>query len=136
MGGGGGKGGGQKSQQVTEIPAWLAEPTKRNLARAEQIQQLEYQPWTGLDVAAQTPMQQAANQMTANAAGAFGMLPQGFDANAGMPQAQTIGGATGYSGFPMYEAALAEANQLDPQSAEIRKKLYGQDLNYSPGATS
>ena len=130
--GGGGKGGGQTTQQVTEIPAWLAEPTQRNLARAEQVQQMEYQPWTGLDVAAQTPMQQAANQMAANAAGAFGMMPQGFNANAGMPEAETIGGATGYSSYPMYEQARLAAEALDPKSAEIRKTLYTGDTGYKP----
>ena len=52
--GGGGKGGG--STQKTEIPAWLRDPTIRNLERAETVQQMEYQPWTGIDVAAQTPM--------------------------------------------------------------------------------
>ena len=120
--GGGGKGGGQT--QTTEIPDWLRDPTIRNLERAETVQQMEYQPWTGLDVAAQTPMQQLANQQGVQAAQAFGMAPAGFDPNAGMPQAQTIGGMTGYSSSPMYAAALQAAQQADPRTAAIREGIY------------
>jgi hypothetical protein len=121
--GGGGKGGGQT--QTTEIPAWLRDPTIRNLERAETVQQMEYQPWTGIDVAAQTPMQQLANQQGIQAAQAFGMAPMGFDPNAGMPQATTQGGMTGYSSFPMFQAAKAAAEAADPRSAQIRDVLYG-----------
>ena len=121
--GGGGKGGGQS--QTTEIPDWLRDPTIRNLERAETVQQMEYQPWTGLDVAAQTPMQQLANQQMVGAAQAFGMAPAGFDANAGMPAAQTIGGMTGYSSNPMYAAAVKAAQTADPRTAQIRDVLYG-----------
>jgi hypothetical protein len=120
--GGGGKGGGQT--QTTEIPDWLRDPTIRNLERAETVQQMEYQPWTGIDVAAQTPMQQLANQQGIQAAQAFGMAPMGFDPNAGMPQATTQGGMTGYSSFPMFQAAKAAAEAADPRTAEIRKAIY------------
>lgn len=122
MGGGGGKGGGQT--QVTEIPAWLRDPTIRNLERAETIQQMAYQPYTGIDVAAQTPMQQLANQQAVGAAQAFGMAPAGFDANAGMPAVQTQGGIAGYSSNPMYQAAVAAANAADPRTAAIREAVY------------
>jgi hypothetical protein len=122
MGGGGGKGGG--SSQKTEIPDWLRDPTIRNLERAETVQQMEYQPWTGIDVAAQTPMQQLANQQGVQAAQAFGMAPQGFDPNAGMPVATTQGGVTGYSSFPMFEQARLEAEARDPRTKEIRDVLY------------
>jgi hypothetical protein len=121
---GGGKGGGSTS--TTQIPDWVAEPSKRNLERAETVQKMEFQPWTGLDVAAQTPSQQMANQMTYNSAQAFGMMPQGanMDANAGMPQAQTMGGVTGYSSLPMYDLAVKEAQLRDPRTAAIREELY------------
>ena len=122
MGGGGGKGGGQT--QVTEIPAWLRDPTIRNLERAETVQQMEYMPYTGIDVAAQSPMQQLANQQAVSAAQAFGMAPMGFDANAGMPQAITQGGVTGYASSPMFEAAKLAAEAADPRTAEIRRAIY------------
>jgi hypothetical protein len=121
--GGGGKGGG--TTQVTEIPAWLRDPTIRNLERAETVQQMEYQPWTGIDVAAQSPMQQLANQQAVGAAQAFNMAPMDFDPNAGMPTAVTQGGITGYSSFPMFQAAKAAAEAADPRTAQIRDVLYG-----------
>jgi len=120
--GGGGKGGGQT--QTTEIPDWLRDPTIRNLERAETVQQMEYQPYTGIDVAAQTPMQQLANQQGVQAAQAFGMAPQGFNPNAGMPVAINQGGVTGYSSFPMFEQARLEAEARDPRSAAIRNAIY------------
>jgi hypothetical protein len=120
--GGGGKGGG--STQVTKIPNWLRDPTIRNLERAETVQQMEYMPYTGIDVAAQTPMQQLANTQGVQAAQAFGMAPTGFNPNAGMPQATTQGGVTGYSSFPMFQAAKAAAEAADPRSAAIRKAIY------------
>jgi hypothetical protein len=123
--GGGGKGGGQ----TTEIPDWLRDPTIRNLERAETVQQMEYQPWTGLDVAAQTPMQQLANQQAVGAAQAFGMAPAGFDPNAGMPQATTQGGISGYSSFPMFEQARLEAEARDPRTAQIRDVLYNSPIS-------
>lgn len=122
MGGGGGKGGG--GSQTTEIPDWLRDPTIRNLERAETVQQMEYQPYTGIDVAAQTPMQQLANQQGVAAAQAFGMAPAGFNANAGMPVATTQGGVSGYSAYPMFEQARLEAERLDPRTAQIRDVLY------------
>ena len=120
--GGGGKGGGQT--QTTEIPDWLRDPTIRNLERAETVQQMEYMPYTGIDVAAQSPMQQLANQQAVSAAQAFGMAPQGFDPNAGMPTAITQGGVTGYASSPMFEAAKLAAEAADPRSAEIRRAIY------------
>lgn len=127
MGGGGGKGGG--GSQVTEIPDWLRDPTIRNLERAETVQQMEYQPWTGIDVAAQTPMQQLANQQGVQAAQAFGMAPAGFNANAGMPTVTTSGGVSGYSSNPMFQAAKAAAEAADPRTAQIRDVLYGSPAN-------
>lgn len=126
MGGGGGKGGGQT--QTTEIPDWLRDPTIRNLERAETAQQLEYQPWTGLDVAAQTPQQQMANQIGLNTASIFGMTPAGYEGitpTSGMPTATMQGGMAGYSALPMYEQAVAEAQARDPRSAQIRDVMYG-----------
>jgi hypothetical protein len=125
--GGGGKGGG--STQVTEIPEWLRDPTIRNLERAETVQQMEYQPWTGPDVAAMTPQQQMAQQMGLGAASAFNMVPQGYGgvtAQTGMPQARTYqGGIQGYSSAPLYEQAVQEARHRDPDTEAIREILYG-----------
>ena len=128
----GGKGGSKSAS--TEIPAWVQEPSERNLARAEQAQQLGYQPYYGLDVAAFNPTQEAAMQMNIDAAKAFGMLPQGSTLTplAGMPAAQTIGGIGGYTSAPMYEAAVSAAAAADPTQAAIYNSLFGQQTGYKP----
>jgi len=103
----GGKGGSQTSQ--VEIPQWIEDPAKRNLARAEQAQQLGYMPYYGPDVAAFTPAQETAMQSSYDAAAAFGLAPQGGNAMAGMPQAQEfMGGVRGYSSGGLYDQAVAE----------------------------
>lgn len=115
-GSGGGKGGGEKSK--TEIPDWLKQPAIRNIGRAEQLAQTGYMPYYGPDVAAFNPMQEAAMQSTADAGGAFGLMPQGVDAMAGMPQAQDFGnGIRGYSSGGLFDQALAELAERRPNQA-------------------
>lgn len=123
----GGKGG-SKTQQ-TEIPKWLEEPAVRNIARAEDVQKIGYMPYYGADIAGFTPMQQQAMQGTVGQAQAFGLAPQGMNAMAGMPQAQTFdmgGGQTvqGYSSAPLYEQAVAELQARQPTFASRYGKLY------------
>ena len=127
----GGKGG--SSTAATEIPDWVKEPSIRNIARAEQAQQIGYQPYYGLDVAAPNQTQMAAGQMNIDAAQAFGMLPQGqqnLTAFSGMPQAQTIGGVSGYSSAPMYEQAVQAGATANPTQAQIYNTLFGTDKGY------
>jgi len=109
----GGKGGSQTSS--VEIPEYIEAAAQRNLNKAERISQLGYVPYYGPDVAAFTPMQQAAMQNVAGAAGAFGMAtPQGQDIY-GMPAPTTYaGGIQGYSSAPMFEQAQAELGMRRP----------------------
>jgi len=101
---GGGKGGSQSTS--VQIPAWLESAAKQNLARADRVAQLGYTPYYGPDVAALTPMQQAAMQNTNQAALSFGMAAPG-DAMAGIPAAQTFaGGLQGYSSAPLYQQSV------------------------------
>lgn len=101
-------GGGSTQTQSTELPAWLQDAAKGNLARADYVSKLGYVPNYGLDVAGFTPMQQSAMQNTANAASAFG-LGAPTDAMAGMPAQQTNNlGFSGYSSGNLYDAALAQ----------------------------
>ena len=91
----------------TQIPAWLENAAIENINKARDVSQIGYTPYYGPDVAAFSPMQQQSMQSTGNAASAFGLAPQGFDAMAGMPQAETFaGGVQGYSSAPMYEQSL------------------------------
>jgi len=91
----------------TEIPAWLESAAIENINKARDVSQIGYVPYYGPDVAAFSPMQQQSMQSTGNAASAFGLAPQGFNAMAGMPQAETFaGGLQGYSSAPLYEQSL------------------------------
>lgn len=119
----GGKGGSTTSQ--TQIPDWIAEPAQRNIARAEAAQQIGYIPYTGPEVAAFSPTEQALMQSRGNTAQAFGILPQGFDAMAGMPQAQEFaGGIQGYSSFPLYEQAVQETAMRAPGQVQAYQDLF------------
>jgi hypothetical protein len=119
----GGKGGGTTSQ--VEIPKWVEKPATRNLQRAEQIQQMDYMPYYGADVAALTPMQQQSMQNTVGAAQAFGMAPQDMDAMAGMPVAREYAdGTVGYTAGGLYDQAVAEVNRRRPVLASQRADLF------------
>lgn len=119
---GGGKGGSQSTS--VQIPAWLEQAARANLGRADQAAQIGYTPYYGPEVAAFTPMQQAAMQGTNQAASAFGMAAP-TDAMAGMPQAQTFaGGVQGYSSAPMYEEALAALQQNAPGQYNAIRNMF------------
>ena len=101
---GGGKGGSQTTK--VEIPAWLEQAAQRNIARAEDLATLGYTPYYGPDVAALTPMQEAAMANTNAAASAFGL---GAAPTTGAPTPQQYaGGVSGYSSGSLYDQAVAE----------------------------
>lgn len=112
----GGKGGSTTSS-VT-IPEYIEAAAQRNLNKAERISQIGYTPYYGPDVAAFTPMQQAAFQGTAQTASAFG-LPGGSmsqqDIMGGMPAPTAYaGGVQGYSAAPIYEQSLQTLGERRP----------------------
>ena len=115
----GGKGG--SSTTEVKIPEYIEEASKRNLARANEIAKIGYTPYYGPDVAAFTPMQQAAFQGTADMAGAFGLSAPTSqqDIMGGMPAPTTYaGGVQGYSSAPMYEQSVAELAARRPGQYE------------------
>jgi hypothetical protein len=111
----GGKGGSTTSS--VEIPEYIEKAAQRNLNKAERISQLGYVPYYGPDVAAFTPMQQAAFQNTADVAGAFGMgapmSQQDIMGGMGAPT-QYAGGVSGYSSAPIYQQSLDELARQRP----------------------
>lgn len=119
----GGKGGSNTSS--VQIPAWLEGPASRNLTTAEEAAKVGYMPYYGPDVAAQTQNQLLGNQATYDAAAAFGLAPQGGNANAGMPEANTFaGGVQGYSSGGLYDMALAELAGRNPgQVAQYQRQF-------------
>ena len=121
----GGKGGGQSTK--TEIPVWAEEATKRNLARAEDVQRIGYMPYYGPDVAAFNPTQQLAMQNNMDAAAAFGLASPGQNAMAGMPSATNYNGIQGYSSGRLYEQAVAEFERNKPGYAREYNALFAKN---------
>lgn len=109
-------GGGSQTQVVqSEMPQWMQDAAKENLARAKYASQIGYTPYYGPDVAAMSPMQTQAMQSTGMGMQAFGLAPQGFDPMAGQPQPQTfMGGLQGYSSGGLYDQALAQLQERRP----------------------
>lgn len=128
---GGGKGGSQTTQ--VQIPEWLEEGARRNIAKAEDISQTGFVPYSGPDIAALTPLQQSAMLNTGAAASAYGLGSSG--PMAGMPQSQNFGGVQGYSSFPIYEQALAELEARSPaQFAQLNAPFIDPVTGEKPGA--
>lgn len=119
---GGGKGG--SSTTSVQIPAWLEGAAKQNLARADRVAQIGYTPYFGPDVAAFTPMQQAAMQGANQAALSFGMAaPE--SAMAGIPAAQTFaGGVQGYSSAPLYQQSVEALRTNAPSQYNAMSQMF------------
>lgn len=128
----GGKGGGQTT--TAEIPEWAKEPTIRNLQRAEDVQQIGYQPYMGADLAALNPTQMSAMQNTLDAASAFGMSAPATPMQ-GMPEAQDFGGGIqGYSAYPLFEQAQRELAAQNPVQQQAYDDLFVEPVtnNFDP----
>jgi hypothetical protein len=107
-------GGSETTTSTIEIPQWLQEAAQSGLARGQQAASIGYVPYRGPDVAALTPLQQAAMANTSAASSAFGLGPSPMP-GAGMPAVQTFaGGLQGYSSAPLYDQALRELQMRDP----------------------
>ena len=129
----GGKGG--STTTSVEIPEYIEEAAKRNLARADTISQIGYVPYYGPDVAAFTPTQEAAFQNVAGQAGAFGLTTPAGGAMAGMPAPQEFaGGIQGYSSAPMYEQALGELATRRPAQFNLIESLFINPVTGQVGA--
>ena len=122
---GGGKGGKKTTEKA--LPDWLRGPAERNLQRAEAVQQIEYMPYYGPEVAAFTPAQNAAFDANIGAAEAFGLLaPNTLTATSGMPTpTEYAGGFTGYSSQGLYDQALNELKAKQPGAVAQYNALFG-----------
>jgi hypothetical protein len=124
MAGGGGKGGSTSTE--VSIPAWLEDAAKSGLARGTQAAGIGFPVYRGPDVAALTPLQEAAMANTSAASSAFGLGASPMP-GAGMPAAQTFaGGVRGYSSAPIYDQAVSELQMRDPaQYAKLMAPFSG-----------
>ena len=108
--------GGSESKEAT-LPAWQEQAYQQCINFAKDVSQTGYVPYTGPEVAAFSPMQEAAFQSTDQMANAFGM--QGTGGQQYMPQAQTFdGGVQGYSSIGLYDDAVQGLQQRAPAQAE------------------
>jgi len=117
------KGGGSTTKQ--ELPPWLEDAAKQNLARASMVSDLGYVPYYGNDVAAFSPMQQQAMMNTGSTAQAFGMAPAGFDPMAGMPKPTTDNlGFSGYSSGDMFDQSMDQFQQRRPAQYDYMNSMF------------
>jgi hypothetical protein len=133
----GGKGGSTTSS--VEIPEYIEKAAQRNLNKAERISQLGYVPYYGPDVAAFTPMQQAAFQNTADVADAFGMgapmSQQDIMGGMGAPT-QYAGGVSGYSSAPIYQQSLDELARQRPAQKSYMDSFFINPYSGAPGSNA
>lgn len=132
----GGKGG--KTTTEVQIPQYLEDAVRGNIARGSDVAKLGYTPYYGPDVAAMTPMQVAAAQNINQGASAFGLAAPS-DPMAGMPQAQTFaGGVQGYSSGPIYDQSLEMLKQNRPGQYDAITGMFIDPQtglsNYTPGS--
>jgi len=116
----GGKGGGRTT--TTQIPDYIEDAAKSNLALADKISNIGYTPYYGPDVAAFSPMQEAAFQNTQDAASAFGM---NTGAGQYMPQAtEFAGGVMGHSSAPLFEQSVENLAKFRPAQSQYMDTFF------------
>lgn len=105
--------GGRESTDAT-LPSFFETAVQQGVGMGTDASQLGNVVYRGPDVAAFSPMQNAAFQGTQQAAEAFGM-----DAGQGnyMPEPVEAGGAVGYSAAPVYDQAMQNFQQAAPGQA-------------------
>jgi len=128
----GGKGGSRSKS--TEIPAYIEDAAKSNLALADRISNIGYTPYYGPDVAAFSPMQDAAFQNTQDAASAFGM---NTGAGQFMPEpTEFAGGAMGYSSAPIFEQSVENLAQFRPAQSQFMDTFFMDPVTGEAGSNA
>ena len=105
--------GGRESTDTT-MPKFFETAVQRAVGMGTDMANMPYAEYRGPDVAAFTPMQEAAFQNTQDAAAAFGM---NSGAGSYMPTPVEAGGAIGYSSAPVYDAARENLAASSPATA-------------------
>lgn len=118
--------GSSRSTQKTELPEWYQDAAKDAIARANQIYELGRTPYTGVDVVAVNPYEQAASRNVGSMASAFGLAAPAELDMGGMPTV-TSGGVTGYSSYPMYVADMERLKEQRPDQYEYFARMTGFD---------
>ena len=130
-----GKGG---SSTSVEIPDYIENAARNNLARADFVSKLGYVPQSfGPTVAAFTPMQQSAFGNTAQAANAFGLgAPTGADVFGGMGEPTTYAdGIRAYSAAPLFNQTMDEFAAARPGQFNAINSMFIDPFGYNPAGT-
>ena len=107
---------GGTTQEMPILPTWQEKGYQQGLNLAKDVSQIGYVPYYGPDIAAFSPMQEAAFQGTDLMAGAFGMPTTGGQSY--LPQSQNFGGVQGYSSAPIFTQAKADLASNAPAQAQ------------------
>lgn len=116
-----------KQTTTASIPGYQKNLAKAAGRRAQDVMNMPYAPYYGPDVAAFAPQEMAAMRGANDLAAAFGMRT----APVSMPAPQNYGGFSAYSSGGMYDAALEELRQRDP---ELFAMLTGQAPQRAPSS--
>ena len=130
-----GKGG---SSTNVEIPDYIENAARNNLARADFVSKLGFVPQSfGPTVAAFTPMQQSAFGNTAQAADAFGLgAPVGADVFGGMGEPTTYAdGIRAYSAAPLFNQTMNEFALARPGQFNAINSMFIDPFGYNPAGT-
>ena len=113
----GGKGGSQSSQ--VQIPGYMEDALRQQLARGQAVQNMPYAPIMGPTMAGFTSGQKAGMESQAALAQRMGIIPQEYDVASGyMPGAIDVGnGLTAYASYPGAKERVLAAFEESPQLA-------------------
>ena len=130
-----GKGG---SSTNVEIPDYIENAARNNLARADFVSKLGFVPQSfGPTVAAFTPMEMSAFGNTAQAADAFGLgAPTGADVFGGMVQPTTYAdGIRAFSAAPLFNQTMDEFALARPGQFNAINSMFIDPFGYNPAGT-
>ena len=113
---------GGRNQSSVQLPGFIEDAAQRAIQRGEQAAQIGFVPFSGPEVAAFTPMQEAAFAGTNQAASAFGLPtvsgPQ-------FPEPETFaGGVRGFSSRGLLDEAISQLGQERPGQLEAIQSFF------------
>lgn len=118
--------GGSSSTQTTQRPQYAEDAMRSATQRANMIYEAGRMPFTGIDVVAINPAEQAAIDQAAMAASAFGMPSAAANPFEGMEVLES-GGLRGYSSYPIYIADMQRLKDQRPEQYAALARQSGFD---------
>ena len=118
--------GGSSSTQTTKIPDYMSDAGRTAAQRANMIYEAGRMPFTGIDVVAINPAEQAAIDQAAMAASAFGMPSAAANPFEGMEVLES-GGLRGYSSYPIYISDMQRLKDQRPEQYAALARQSGFD---------